>query len=206
MCVDWGVSIRRACGAICFGTSTYHYKSRRTDKAAVERRIKEIAETRVRYGYRRVHVLLHREGWIINMKRTRRIYNELGLQLRNKHPKRRVTATLREDRHEAAGPNDLWTIIARQAMRSIAERGFCSRPARSWQEATDSDRRGHSFPVVSRCRSTVQLSGRRCRSNTRKGLRQDRPPEDDQGRQRPMSGKSGRLGQQVIWHPVSRTP
>jgi putative transposase len=98
MCVDWGVSIRRACGAIRFDTSTYHYKSRRTDQAAVERRIREIAETRMRYGYRRVHVLLRREGWVINMKKTGRIYNELGLQLRNKHPKRRVKAKLREDR------------------------------------------------------------------------------------------------------------
>ena len=44
----------------------YHYKSQRTDQAAVERRIKEIAETRVRYGYRRVHVLLRRERWVIN--------------------------------------------------------------------------------------------------------------------------------------------
>ena len=110
MCVDWGVSIRKACGAICFDTSTYHYKSRRTDQAAVERRIKEIAETRVRYGYRRVHVLLRREGWVINMKKTRRIYNELGLQLRNKHPKRRVKAKLREDRQEAVGPNDVWAM------------------------------------------------------------------------------------------------
>lgn len=62
MCVDWGVSIRKACGAICFDTSTCHYKSRRMDQAAVERRIREIAETRVRYGYRRVHVLPRREG------------------------------------------------------------------------------------------------------------------------------------------------
>ena len=110
ICVDWGVSIRKACGAICFDTSTYHYKSRRTDQVAVERRIKEIAETRVRYGYRRVHVLLRREGWVINMKKTRRIYNELGLQLRNKHPKRRVKAKLREDRQEAVGPNDVWAM------------------------------------------------------------------------------------------------
>ena len=66
MCVDWGVSIRKACGAIRFDTSTYHYKSRQTGQAAVERRIKEIAETRVCYGYRRVHVLLRREGWMIN--------------------------------------------------------------------------------------------------------------------------------------------
>jgi hypothetical protein len=49
----------------------------------------------VRYGYRRVHVLLRREGWDVNIKRTHRIYNELGLQLRNKTPKRRVKAKLR---------------------------------------------------------------------------------------------------------------
>lgn len=93
-----------------FDCSTFHYKSRRTDQAAVERRIKEICETRVRYGYRRVHVLLRREGWEINMKKTRRIYNELGLQLRNKHPKRRVKAKLREDRQDAVGPNDVWAM------------------------------------------------------------------------------------------------
>ncbi|MCC0055317.1 MAG: IS3 family transposase [Rhodobiaceae bacterium] len=110
MLVDWGISIRRACKALKFDTSTYHYKSRRTGQAALERRIKEICETRVRFGYRRVHVLLRREGWVINMKKTRRIYNELGLQLRNKHPKRRVKAKLREDRQEAVGPNDVWAM------------------------------------------------------------------------------------------------
>ena len=111
MCVGWGVSIRRACGALCFDTSSYHYKSRRTDQAAVERRIREISETGVRYGHRRVHVVMRREGWTINIKKTRRIYNELGLQLRNKHPKRRVKAKLREDREEAAGPNDVWAMV-----------------------------------------------------------------------------------------------
>jgi len=110
MCIDWGVSIRGACGALQFDTSTFHYKSRRTDQSPVERRIKKICETRVRYGYRRVHVLLRREGWGINMKKTRRIYNELGLQLRSKHPKRRVKAKLREDRQEAVGPNDVWAM------------------------------------------------------------------------------------------------
>ena len=45
---DWGVSIRRACKALCFDPSTYHYKSRRADQAPLERRIKEICETRVR--------------------------------------------------------------------------------------------------------------------------------------------------------------
>ena len=51
MLADWGVSIRRACKVLPFDTSSYHYKSRRTDQAGLERRIKEIAETRVRYGY-----------------------------------------------------------------------------------------------------------------------------------------------------------
>lgn len=110
MCIDWGVSIRRACRALRFDASTFHYKSRRTDQAAVERRIKEIAETRVRYGYRRVHILLRHERWVINMKRTRRIYNELGLQLRSKHPKRRVKAKPHEDRQEAVGPNEVWAM------------------------------------------------------------------------------------------------
>lgn len=110
MLVDWGVSIRRACQALRFDTSSYHYKSRRPGQAGLELRIREICETRVRYGYRRIHVLLRREGWRVSIKRTRRIYNELGLQLRNKHPKRRVKAKLREDRQEAAGPNEVWAM------------------------------------------------------------------------------------------------
>lgn len=110
MCGDWAVSIRKACGAIGFDRSTFHYKSRRADQAAVEKRIKEICETRVRYGYRRVHVLLDREGWDINIKKVYRIYRELGMQLRNKTPKRRVKAKLRDDRAEAVGPNDVWAM------------------------------------------------------------------------------------------------
>ena len=66
--------------------------------------------TRVRYGYRRVHVLLQREGWTGNVKRTYRIYRDLGLQLRNKTPKRRVKAKLRDDRQEAVGPNEVWAM------------------------------------------------------------------------------------------------
>ena len=94
MLVDWGVSIRQACEALRFDTSSYHYKSRRAGQAGLELRIKEICETRVRYGDRRVHVMLRREGWRVNIKKARRAYNELGLQLRNKRPKRRVKAKL----------------------------------------------------------------------------------------------------------------
>jgi putative transposase len=111
MLADWGMSIRRACRALEVRYVDLPLQVRRPGQAALEHRIKEICETRVRYGYRRVHVLLRREGWMINMKKTRRIYNELGLQLRNKTPKRRVKAKLREDRQVATGPNETgrWT-------------------------------------------------------------------------------------------------
>lgn len=110
MCRDWAISIRRACGALNFVRSSYHYTSRRADQAGTECRIREICETRVRYGYRRVHVHLEREGWDTNIKRTYKIYRDLGLQLRNKTPKRRVKAKLREDRQMAVGPNDVWAM------------------------------------------------------------------------------------------------
>jgi putative transposase len=110
VCGEWDVSIRRACGVLEFDRSTYHYRSRRPDQAGLEARIKDICATRVRYGYRRVHVLLRREGWDVNIKRTHRIYNELGLQLRNKTPKRRVKAKLRDDRKQAMRPNETWAM------------------------------------------------------------------------------------------------
>ena len=83
MLVDWGVSIRRACQALRFDTSSYHYKSRRIGQAGLELRIREICESGVRYGYRRIHVLLRREGWRVDINKTSRIYSELGFQLRN---------------------------------------------------------------------------------------------------------------------------
>ena len=95
---DWKVSIRRACSTLRIDRALYVYKSKRGDQADLKQRIKEICETRVRYGYRRIHVLLRREGWAVNVKRVYRLYRELGLQLRNKTPKRRVKAKLRDDR------------------------------------------------------------------------------------------------------------
>ena len=58
------------------GRSSYHYRSRRPAQAVLKRRIREIGETRVRYGYRRIHVLLQREGWQVNAKRVYRLYCE----------------------------------------------------------------------------------------------------------------------------------
>ena len=71
---EWNVSIRRACRVLLMDTSSYHYKSRRPGQAMRLKRIKEIGQTRMRYGYRRVHVLLRREGWRINLKQIGRVH------------------------------------------------------------------------------------------------------------------------------------
>ena len=106
----WGVSARRACRVLKAGRSSYQYQSVKSAQAFLRKRIRAIAETRVRYGYRRIHVLLMREGWRVNHKRIYRLYTEEGLQLRNKTPKRKVSAKLREDRHPAAAPNEVWAM------------------------------------------------------------------------------------------------
>jgi putative transposase len=73
-------------------------------------RIKELAAVRVRYGYRRIHVLLQREGWAVNQKRVYRIYCEEGLNLRKKRPKKRTSDHFRVSRETARDINDCWSM------------------------------------------------------------------------------------------------
>lgn len=73
-------------------------------------RIKDIANTRVHYGYRRVHVMLKREGWQDNVKRVYRLYQEQGLSLRMKRPKRNKSARLRQPKHLVTAMNQIWSM------------------------------------------------------------------------------------------------
>ena len=93
-----------------FGTSLYTYKSRRGDQRGLGKRIREITEARLHYGYRRIHVLLRREGWPVNVKRVYRLYREQALQLRRKVPERRVKARLRAGRTVAIRVNQVWSM------------------------------------------------------------------------------------------------
>lgn len=72
-------------------------------------RIKEIASTRVRYGYKRIHILLRREGWKINHKKVYRIYREEGLNLRHKS-KRKTVSGIRIPREEVNARNECWAM------------------------------------------------------------------------------------------------
>ena len=62
--------------------SVYYYRHRRDPQTELRLRLKDLAAARVRYGYERLHTLLRREGWQINLKRVYRLYHEEGLSLR----------------------------------------------------------------------------------------------------------------------------
>ena len=104
------VSERRACEVLCIGRSTHRYRSIAEWQAALRMRIKEVAAVRVRYGYKRIHVLLRREGWGVNHKRVYRIYCEEGLNLRRKRPRKRTSENLRVARENAQNINDCWSM------------------------------------------------------------------------------------------------
>lgn len=106
-----GVSERRACRLAGISRTAYRYESRADPQNALRTRIKDIARSRVRYGYKRIHVLLKREGFQVNAKRVHRLYCLEGLQLRQKRPRRHVSAAHRKvERVEARKPNENWAM------------------------------------------------------------------------------------------------
>ena len=104
------MSEKRACQVIVISRSSYIYQSIRDEQVALRMRINEIARVRVQYGYKRIHIVLRREGWLVNHKRVYHIYCEEGLNLRTKRPKRRVSAMHRNQRREAIGINESWSM------------------------------------------------------------------------------------------------
>jgi putative transposase len=104
------LSERRACAILDINRKMLHYRSVKRDDPVLRGRIKEIAWTRIRYGYKRITVLLRREGWAVNIKRVRRIYREESLSLRARTPKRRRSAIAREERVTPTAPNQSWAM------------------------------------------------------------------------------------------------
>ena len=98
MTSHYGISQRRACRLIAQPRSNQYYVSRKDPRKDLRQRMREIANTRIRYGYRRVHVLLKREGWRVGRSQAYRLYSEEQLQLRSKLPKRRKMVVQRRQR------------------------------------------------------------------------------------------------------------
>lgn len=85
---QYPVSERRACGLLEVWRSSWRYRRRRTDDPVLRERLRELAQQRRRFGYRRLHVLLRRAGWAVNHKRVYRLYREEGLVVRRRKRKR----------------------------------------------------------------------------------------------------------------------
>jgi putative transposase len=101
------VSERRACRVARIAVSSFRYKSMQEPRTALRLRIREIAQTRVRYGYRKIRVLLNREGWKVGKKLVYRLYREEGLALRHKPCRKRRAALHRRDRFRPTAPNQV---------------------------------------------------------------------------------------------------
>lgn len=95
MVEDHGLSERRACGLTRVHRSTKRYRSRRSDHPALRARLRQLAAAHPRYGYRRLWVLLRREGHVVNHKRIQRLYRLEGLAVRRKRRKR-IAGTQRQ--------------------------------------------------------------------------------------------------------------
>jgi putative transposase len=103
------LSENRACGLIGITRWSNRYQSRRDPQSELRMRLRDLAASRVRYGYRRLTVLLRREGWAVNAKRVCRLYREEGLQIRTKKRAKRAAQT-RIALAGASRPNQRWSM------------------------------------------------------------------------------------------------
>ena len=104
------VSQRRACSTLRFARSVVRYESRADSQTALRMRLRELAMARVGYGYRRLHILLWREGWRVNHKRVYRLYRDEGLGMRKRTPRRHKACLKRELRPAAAEKSERWSM------------------------------------------------------------------------------------------------
>ena len=96
--MDWAMkekkhSQRRACGLVGIEPKVYRYRSTRPDDASIRKRLRELAHERRRFGYRRLHILLKREGFMMNWKKLYRLYKEERLTVRKRGGRKRALGT-----------------------------------------------------------------------------------------------------------------
>ncbi|MDP3091860.1 MAG: IS3 family transposase [Nitrospira sp.] len=89
--MQFAIGVRRACGLLRLNRASWYYRHHGRDDTAIRMRLRELAQARPRFGYLRLHVMLRREGWVVNTKRVRRIYREEGLTVRLTHRRKRAS-------------------------------------------------------------------------------------------------------------------
>lgn len=95
VCETHDVSERRACTVLGIGRSSVRYRSVRPDDADLRKAMKAVAAERRQFGYRRVHVMLKRQGWQVNQKKLQQLYREEKLQVRKRGGRKRALGTRR---------------------------------------------------------------------------------------------------------------
>ena len=103
------VSERRACGVIDADRTSVRYRSRRGDDGELREKLRALAQERRRFGYRRLHILLRRDGVAINRKKTQRLYREEGLTVRRRKGRKRAIGA-RMPPPVLALPNQRWSL------------------------------------------------------------------------------------------------
>ncbi|WP_247489753.1 IS3 family transposase [Bradyrhizobium sp. 17] len=103
------MSERRACKAIGCCRMTMRYRTTQADDAGLRQRMRAMAQERRRFGYRRLHVLLKREGYLINHKKLFRLYREEKLTVRRRGGRKRAIGT-RAPMLVPMMPNDRWSL------------------------------------------------------------------------------------------------
>ncbi len=106
---SFGLSTRRACRLVGLSRNTLRYQAADDRDEALRKRMKELAEQRRRYGCRRLHILLKREGLVVNHKRTERLYKEEKLALRIRRRKK-LASQSRIELPPSQRPNQLWAM------------------------------------------------------------------------------------------------
>ena len=109
LCAAYEVSQRRACQTIEADRTSMRYRSTRPDDAVLRSRLRELAAERRRFGYRRLLILLRREGTRVNHKKLRRLYREERLQVRRRGGRKRALGT-RAPLTIPQGPNQRWSL------------------------------------------------------------------------------------------------
>ena len=104
-----GYSQRRACGLIGMEPKTYRYASTRPEDAVLRTRLRVLAAERRRFGYRRLHILLRREGVPLNHKKLFRLYRQEKLTVRRRGGRKRALGT-RAPMTLPQGPNQRWSL------------------------------------------------------------------------------------------------
>ena len=105
----YDASVRGTAMVLGLNRSTMTYRPRPSKDEALEKRIKELAAKHRRFGLPRLHYLLWREGIVVNEKRTERIYNKLGLQLKKRKRGKQMAVT-RVPHNKAEKPNEIWSF------------------------------------------------------------------------------------------------